>query len=176
VRIIAATNRDLGQAVLDGKFRADLYHRLNVFPIEVPPLRERREDIPPLAWAFVDAIGRRMGKTIKNIPRRTMDQLQRYGWPGNVRELSNVIERAMILTTDDTLRVELPSVAQAAAVPRMTLKESQRAQILRVLEECGWRIRGATGAAQILGLKPTTLEARMAKLGIKRDKHDSNIS
>jgi PAS domain S-box-containing protein len=176
VRIIAATNRDLGQAVLDGKFRADLYHRLNVFPIHVPPLRERREDIPPLAWAFVESIGRRMGKTIKTIPRRSMDQLQRYTWPGNVRELSNVIERAMILATDDTLRIELPLIPQTAAAPRMTLKDSQRAQILRVLDECGWRIRGASGAAQILGLKPTTLEARMAKLGIRRDKRISNIS
>ena len=93
VRIIAATNRNLEEAVRDGKFRADLYHRLNVFPIRVPPLRERRDDIPPLAWAFVETIGRRMGKTIKNIPRKTMEQLQRYSWPGNVRELSNVIER-----------------------------------------------------------------------------------
>ena len=109
VRIIAATNRDLEQAVRDGKFRADLYHRLNVFPIHVPPLRERREDIPPLVWAFVEVFGRRMGKTIKSIPRKTMEQLQRYSWPGNVRELSNVIERAMILTTGDTLRVEMPT-------------------------------------------------------------------
>lgn len=176
VRIIAATNRDLGQAVRDGKFRADLYHRLDVFPIHIPPLRERRDDIPSLAWTFVDAIGRRMGKTIKSIPRRTMEQLQRYPWPGNVRELSNVIERAMILAADDTLWVELPLTGQAAAAPRTTLKESQRAQILRTLEECGWRIRGAMGAAEVLGLKPTTLEARMAKLGIKRGKPNSNMS
>jgi len=176
VRIIAATNRNLDQAVHDGRFRADLYHRLNVFPIRVPPLHERRDDIPALAWAFVESIGRRMGKTIKNIPRRTMDQLLHYRWPGNVRELSNVIERAMILATDDTLRVELPTAAEAATVPRMTLRDSQREQILQTLEECGWRIRGATGAAQALGLKPTTLEARMAKLGIKRDKRISNIS
>ena len=108
VRIIAATNRDLEQAMRDGKFRADLYHRLNVFPIRVPPLRERPEDIPPLLWAFVDAFGRRMGKTIKSVPRKTIEQLQRYSWPGNVRELSNIIERAMILTTGDTLRLELP--------------------------------------------------------------------
>ena len=108
VRIIAATNRDLEQAMRDGKFRADLYHRLNVFPIHVPPLRERREDIPLLVWAFVEVFSRRMGKTINSIPRRTMEQLQQYSWPGNVRELSNVIERAMILTTGDSLRVEMP--------------------------------------------------------------------
>ncbi len=176
VRIIAATNRDLEQAVRDGKFRADLYHRLNVFPIRIPPLRERRDDIPPLVWAFVDAFGRRMGKSIKSIPRRTMDQLQRYSWPGNVRELSNIIERAMILTTDNTLRAELPSGAQSAAASRMTLKENERAQIVQVLRETGWRIRGAGGAAEILGIKPTTLEARMAKLGVKREKRSSKNS
>ncbi|NLX97178.1 MAG: sigma 54-interacting transcriptional regulator [Rhodopirellula sp.] len=176
VRIIAATNRDLEQAVREGKFRVDLYHRLNVFPIHIPPLRERRDDIPLLTWAFVETIGRRMGKSIKSIPRRAMDQLQRYGWPGNVRELSNVVERAMILATDDVLRVELPSVGQIAAVPGTTLKESERMQILRALDETGWRIRGMGGAAEILGLKPTTLEARMAKLNIKRPKRNSNIS
>ncbi len=175
VRIIAATNRDLEQAVREGKFRADLYHRLNVFPIRLPPLRDRRDDIPLLAWAFVEAIGRRMGKTIKCIPRKTIEQLQRHSWPGNVRELSNVIERAMILTTGDTLRVEVPSVAQDAAAGRMTLKEGERAQILRTLHDTRWRIRGAGGAAEILGIKPTTLEARMTKLGIKREKRSSNI-
>jgi transcriptional regulator with GAF, ATPase, and Fis domain len=176
VRVIAATNRDLEQAVRENKFRADLYHRLNVFPIRVPPLRERPEDIPPLAWAFVEAFGRRMGKTIKSIPRKTIEQLQRYSWPGNVRELSNIIERAMILTTGDTLRVEMPSAMQSLTAPRLTLEESQRTYILHVLHETGWRIRGVHGAAEILGLKPTTLEARMAKLGIKREKRDSNIS
>ncbi len=169
VRIVAATNRDLEQAVHEGKFRADLYHRLNVFPIHVPPLRERREDIPPLVWAFVEVFGRRMGKIIKSIPRRTLEQLQRYTWPGNVRELSNVIERAMILSSNDILRVEMPAPAQAALASRTTLKEIERAHILHVLEDAGWRIRGAQGAAEILGIKPTTLEARMAKLGIKRE-------
>jgi transcriptional regulator with GAF, ATPase, and Fis domain len=105
-----------------------------------------------------------------------MEQLQRYSWPGNVRELSNIIERAMILTTGDDLRVDLPFVAQAAAAPPRTLKESERAQIMRVLDETGWRIRGARGAAEILGLKPTTLEARMAKLGLKREQRNSKIS
>lgn len=169
VRIIAATNRDIEQAVEEGTFRADLYHRLNVFPIHLPPLRERREDIPPLVWAFVEMFGRRMGKTIKSIPRRTLEQLQRYSWPGNVRELSNVIERAMILSSNDVLRVEMPVRAQAASASRTTLKEIERAHILHVLEDTGWRIRGMQGAAEILGIKPTTLEARMAKLGIKRE-------
>lgn len=176
VRIIAATNRDLEQAVREGKFRPDLFHRLNVFPIHLPPLRERPEDIPALVWSFVEVLGRRMGKTIKSIPRKTIGQLQRYSWPGNVRELSNIIERAMILTAGDTLHVELPSASQSTPSPRMTLMEVERAHILRVLQETGWRIRGPHGAAEILGTKPTTLEARMARLGIKRQKRDSNIS
>ena len=176
VRIIAATNRDLEQAMRDGKFRPDLYHRLNVFPIRVPPLRERREDIPALVWAFVETFGRRMGKTIKSIPLRTMEQLRQYGWPGNVRELSNVIERAMILTTGASLHVELPVAVLDDAARRMTLRESQREHILRVLQDANWRIRGAGGVAEILGIKPTTLEARMAKLGIKRERPDSTIS
>ena len=168
VRIIAATNRDLEQAMRDGKFRADLYHRLNVFPICVPPLRERREDIPLLVWAFVEVFGRRMGRTINSIPRRTIEQLQRYSWPGNVRELSNVIERAMILTTGDSLLVEMPTLGLGSQLSRMTLNEGMREQILRVLQDTGWRIRGAGGAAEILAIKPTTLESRMAKLGINR--------
>ena len=176
VRIITATNRDLEQAVRESRFRADLYHRLNVFPIRVPPLRERADDVPALVWAFTESIGRKMGNTIKNIPRRTMEQLQRYAWPGNVRELSNVVERAMILTSGDTLRVEWPSVASDGMAPRMTLRESERAHILRTLHETGWRIRGAGGAAEILGIKPTTLESRMAKLGITREKRNSGIS
>ncbi len=176
VRIIAATNRDLEQAVRDGKFRADLYHRLNVFPIRVPPLRERPEDIPLLAWAFVEVFGRRMGKTITNIPRRSMQRLQEYSWPGNVRELSNVIERAMILATGESLVVEIPTLGPAVPPSRMTLSEGMREQILRVLQETGWRIRGAGGAAEILGVKPTTLESRMAKLGITRPMDASDIS
>ena len=176
VRIIAATNRDLDQAVRDGKFRPDLYHRLNVFPIQVPPLRERREDIPLLVWAFVEVLGRRMGKTISRISRRTMEQLQQYSWPGNVRELSNVVERAMILTQGDSLLVEIPTLGLGNGQSRMSLNEGMREQILRVLQDTGWRIRGSGGAAEILAIKPTTLEARMAKLGIMRPRQDSNIS
>lgn len=170
VRIIAATNRDLEQAVRDGKFRADLYHRLNVFPIRIPALRERPEDIPELVWSFVEALGRRMGRKITSIPRKTLDQLQQYSWPGNVRELSNVVERAMILTAGNTLDLELPGVAQSPLARPMTLAECQRAHILRVLHDTGWRVRGPRGAAEILAIKPTTLETRMAKLGIKRAK------
>ena len=151
VRIIAATNRDLQQAIRDGKFRADLYHRLHVFPIRVPPLRERREDIPLLVWAFVEVFARRMGKTINSIPRRTMEHLQQYSWPGNVRELSNVIERAMILTAGDSLMVEIPTLDPGSREPRLTLNEGMREQILRVLQDTGGRIRGAGGAAEILG-------------------------
>ena len=176
VRIIAATNRDLEQAMRNGKFRPDLYHRLNVFPIHVPPLRERREDIPLLVWAFVEIFSRRMGKKIDSIPRRTMEQLQQYSWPGNVRELSNVIERAMILTTGDSLRVEMPVLGSGSVRTRMTLNEGMREQILRVLQDTGWRIRGAGGAAEILAINPTTLESRMAKLGITRRRGNSDIS
>ena len=176
VRIVAATNRDLQEAMRNGKFRPDLYHRLNVFPIHVPPLRERREDIPLLVWAFVEIFSRRMGKKIDSIPRRTMEQLQQYSWPGNVRELSNVIERAMILTTDDSLRVEMPVLDSGSVRTRMTLNEGMREQILRVLQDTGWRIRGAGGAAEILAINPTTLESRMAKLGITRRRGSSDIS
>jgi len=147
-----------------------------VFPIRIAPLRERRDDIPPLAWAFVESFGRRMGKSIKSIPRKTMQQLQQYSWPGNVRELSNVIERAMILATGDALQVQLPTDPQHSASPRMTLRETEREQILRALQDTAWRIRGAGGAAEVLGIKPTTLEARMAKLGIRRPKKGPPIA
>jgi len=168
VRVIAATNQDLERSIAEGAFREDLYHRLNVFPIHLPPLRERREDIPLLVWAFVELFGRRMGKTIKRIPLDIMEQLQQYAWPGNVREVSNVIERAMILSTGDTLAVEIPSHPSHGRDRQTTLRDTERALILRTLEEVGWRIRGANGAAQRLGIKPTTLESRMAKFGIRR--------
>jgi DNA-binding NtrC family response regulator len=117
-----------------------------------------------------------MGKSIRRIPRKTMDMLQRYSWPGNVRELSNVIERALILTSGDSLHVDLSSLSSRGRSSGMTLEEGMRGQILGVLQDCGWRIRGVGGAAEILGLKPTTLEARMAKLGIRRPPRKSNIS
>ncbi|HVV74353.1 MAG TPA: sigma 54-interacting transcriptional regulator [Verrucomicrobiae bacterium] len=169
VRVIAATNRDLDTDVREGRFRRDLYYRLNVFPIRIPPLRERREDIPLLVWAFVDEFAKLFNKKIRSIDRESMDGLQRYGWPGNVRELRNIIERAMIISTGPKLRVQLPSGAELtlSAHPRK-LEEVERLHILAVLERSGWRIRGDGGAAEQLGLKPTTLEARMAKLGIHR--------
>jgi len=168
VRIIAATNRDLDQEVREGRFRADLYHRLNVFPIQIPPLRERQEDIPPLVWHFVEMLGQRMGKSIKSVPRKTMQQLQQYPWPGNIRELRNVIERAMILASGDTLLVDVPKLQGQVDDAPTSLHEVERQHILNVLQLTGWRIRGERGAAQLLELKPTTLEARMAKLGIRR--------
>jgi transcriptional regulator with GAF, ATPase, and Fis domain len=168
VRIIAATNRDLTAMVRDAKFREDLYYRLNVFPVTVPPLRDRHEDIPLLAWAFVREFASAQGKTIEQIPRRTMDALQRYAWPGNVRELRNIIERATILSPGPTLRVELPASVDLQAAAGMTLEVIERRHIVAVLDEVRWRIRGEGGAAQRLGLKPSTLESRMRKLGIKR--------
>jgi transcriptional regulator with GAF, ATPase, and Fis domain len=168
VRVIAATNRDLAEAVQKGTFRDDLYYRLNVFPITIPPLRERREDIPTLVWHFVPELSERMGKRIESVPKKTMEALQSYPWPGNVRELRNVIENAMIVTTGSVLQVEIPKVAGQLNANSANLQEVERNHILAVLEMTGWRIRGKNGAAEILGLKPTTLESRMHKLDIQR--------
>jgi PAS domain S-box-containing protein len=169
VRIIAATNRDLEQAIREGKFRQDLYYRLNVFPITLPPLRERAEDIPLLVWAFVDEFSRTFNKDVDSIERESMDALQRHSWPGNIRELRNLIERAMIVATSRKLRIRPPvPSAQAPSPGPRRLEEVEREHMLTVLEESGWRVRGVKGAATKLGLKPTTLEARMAKLGIRR--------
>ena len=169
VRIVAATNRDLAEAVADGSFRRDLYYRLNVFPIVVPPLRERREDIPQLVWAFVNEFCGRIGKSVTAIPKKTMQALEEHPWPGNVRELRNVIERAMILCQGSTLHVTLPEPNFPEQTDgEATLDDVQRRRILQVLEQTNYRIRGPRGAAELLGLKPTTLESRMAKLGINR--------
>jgi len=171
VRVIAATNRDLAEAVQKGTFRDvrdDLYYRLNVFPISIPPLRERREDIPTLVWHFVPELSERMGKRIESVPKKAMEALQSYPWPGNVRELRNVIENAMIVTTGSVLQVEIPQVTGSLNADNASLQEVERNHILAVLEMTGWRIRGKNGAAEILDLKPTTLEARMRKLDIQR--------
>ncbi len=169
VRIIAATNRDLEKAVAEGTFRGDLYYRLNVFPIIVPPLRERRQDIPQLVWGFVKEFSERMGKPVTSIPKSTIEALQRHSWPGNVRELRNVIERAMILSRGEILQIALPEISAAAAAEGdLTLDDLQRRHIMQILEQTNFRIRGAGGAAALLGVKPTTLESRMAKLGIAR--------
>jgi formate hydrogenlyase transcriptional activator len=171
VRVIAATNRDLEKEVKQGRFREDLYYRLNVFPIRLPPLRERREDIPLLVWAFAREIGRTMGKTIESIQRATLTALQQHTWPGNIRELRNVIERALILCQGSTLRIELPqpkAPPSEESAQNQTLAEVERRHILSVLEQAGWRVSGKQGAAMILGLNRSTLESRMAKLGIRR--------
>ncbi|MGZ8199827.1 MAG: sigma 54-interacting transcriptional regulator [Methylosarcina sp.] len=172
VRVVAATNRDLRQEIAAGRFREDLFYRLNVFPIHLPPLRERREDLPQLVESFVEEFAETMGKPIDSIAKTSLKVLADYGWPGNIRELRNVIERAVILAQTPSLRIELPS-ASAASLPShdpglALLTEVERDHIVRVLEATGWRIRGSAGAAEILGLKPSTLESRMAKLGIRR--------
>jgi formate hydrogenlyase transcriptional activator len=169
VRIIAATNRNLEKAVEDKSFREDLFYRLNVFPIVVPPLRERIEDIPALAWEFVDEFSRSFGKPIESIARESVRELAQYSWPGNVRELRNVIERAVILATGPHLTVPMPQQCVDREVQKPTTLASFEADHIRAtLDATSWRIRGAAGAAERLGLKPTTLESRMAKLGLVR--------
>jgi formate hydrogenlyase transcriptional activator len=167
VRVIAATNRDLADDVRKGRFREDLYYRLNVFPIRMPPLRERAEDIPLLVWVFLEDLSARMGKKITQVPRATMEALQRQPWPGNVRELRNVIEHAAIVTTGDTLKVTMLGDAPPVAAPPQTLADVEREHILRVLERTRWRVKGPKGAALALGLNPATLYSRMKKLGIR---------
>ena len=168
VRIIAATNRDLSREVAEGRFRNDLFYRLNVFPITIPPLRERREDIPPLAWAFIEQNEKKLVKRIERIPRRDMEALIRYAWPGNVRELRNVIEHAMITSNGGALKLRLPGGKAEPVSPLATLEEMDRQHILNVLAKTGWRVTGKNGAATILGLKRSTLQSKMKKLGIKR--------
>ena len=170
VRLIAATHRDLELEVSRERFRADLYYRLNVLPIRIPPLRERPEDIEPLARHFVAHFGRRMGKKFRGLSQGSLTRLQRYDWPGNIRELQNVIERACVLAKGDV--VDVPDPAPGAR-PRpawhpVTLEEAEQAHIGRTLERTGWRIEGAGGAAELLGLRPSTLRSRIRKLGLRR--------
>lgn len=174
VRIIAATNRNLAQSVRDGEFRNDLFYRLNVFPIEVAPLRERREDIPLLVWHFVKKFEQTLGKTVERIPEAGMESLRNYDWPGNIRELRNVVERSMILNNDRILQFDL-SLMTNQGISSMTLQELEKKHILETLQKTGWRVRGKHGAAELLGLKPTTLDARIKKLGIPRRMETSNI-
>jgi formate hydrogenlyase transcriptional activator len=185
VRVIAATNRALDKAVADGAFRADLFYRLNVFPIHVPALRDRREDVPMLVHYFIEKYAAKIGQRIESVDPETMRLLVAYPWPGNVRELENVIERAVILSSGPMLTVEphalrMPTAATAAvATPNgtaspasgdtaRTLAESQRRHIIHALEQCNWVIEGPRGAATMLGLHPNTLRSRMKKLGIRR--------
>jgi formate hydrogenlyase transcriptional activator len=169
VRLVAATHRDLAEMVTKKEFRSDLYYRLNVFPVLLPPLRERREDIPQLASHFVDVFARRMGKRIDQIPHDIFDAFLSYSWPGNVRELQNLIERAVIRSDNGVLSNPLPGknpVTVAVSVNRF--RDSTRALILHALREAGWVVGGSAGAAARLGLKRTTLIAKMKKLGICR--------
>jgi formate hydrogenlyase transcriptional activator len=168
VRIISATNRDLAMVVGEGGFREDLYYRLNVFRIIVPPLRERKEDILPLAWSFVKELSKRMGKRIESIPQNGVEALQVYPWPGNVRELRNIIERAMIVTAGPVLHLDIPKIVQPSAGKSWTLEEVEKQHIIEALNTTGWRVSGADGAAEILGINPKTLESRMQRLGIER--------
>jgi formate hydrogenlyase transcriptional activator len=176
VRVVAATHRDLAKAMSDGRFRADLYFRLNVFPIHVPPLRQRREDIPDLVHHFLHHFGRRMNKPITRISPEALRLLTDYSWPGNVRELENLVERAMIVSTGELLTIDphwlepAPAPAPAANANRepAALADIERRAILDALQRCGGRIYGTGGAAAALGLKPTTLYGKMRKLGISR--------
>jgi transcriptional regulator with GAF, ATPase, and Fis domain len=174
VRLVAATNRNLMEMANRGEFRSDLYYRLNVFPLLLPPLRERREDIPALVAHFVEIYGRRMSRQIEHIPPTTLSALTSYHWPGNIRELQNLIERAVILSNDGVLPNPLPAaqtLAITASPAATTLKDSERILILRTLESVDWVIGGPKGAAAKLGLKRTTLIHKMQKLGISRSSH-----
>ncbi len=172
VRVISATNRDLAQLVEDREFRSDLYYRINVFPVTVPPLRERAEDIPALVRHFAQKFARRMKKRIETIPAEAMKALQNYSWPGNVRELENFIERGVILTQGPDLFVPIAELKRTQnhttqSAPT-TLEQAEREHILKVLSDAGWVIGGSSGAAAKLGMKRTTLQSKMQKLGISR--------
>jgi transcriptional regulator with GAF, ATPase, and Fis domain len=178
VRLVGATNRNLATMVARGQFRSDLYYRLNVFPILLPALRERREDIPALVTHFVKIFTRRMGKQVDSIPPETLAAFQWYSWPGNIRELQNLVERAVILSRDGVLpnplhhkQTELMISSLQPTRPLhspMTLEDAERALILETLEQAGWIVGGPRGAAARLGLKRTTLLAKMRRFGISR--------
>jgi formate hydrogenlyase transcriptional activator len=176
VRVIAATNRDIGTEAQKGTFRKDLYYRLNVFPIEVPPLRERLDDIPVLVDAFVREFSGKMGKKILTIPKKTMDALQQYHWPGNIRELRNVVEHGVIISSGTTLYIPLPKMGtESVSAKTRTLEEAEYQHITEILNRTGWRIKGPHGAALVLGIKPSSLYAKMKKLGIPTRYEKDNI-
>ncbi len=169
VRILAATNRDLERAMVEGGFREDLYYRLSAFPIRLPPLRDRREDIPPIVWDLIQRRAADLGRRIERVPESVFRALARYSWPGNVRELANVIERAMILSPGSELQLAPDSAGPTRrGEPADRLEEVERAHIQRVLDRCHWRISGVGNAAEVLGLRPSTLRSRLKKLGVRR--------
>ena len=173
MRIIAATNRNLEEEIRNGKFREDLFYRLNVFPITMPPLRQRKEDIPLLVNHFVAKFNKKIGKKIETVSKDTLNTLQEYHWPGNVRELESVIERAVITSQGTSLQVldrfdTFRKTGEAAGQDVKALADLEHDHILQVLQKTGWRIEGKNGAAVLLGLNPSTLRARMRKYGIRR--------
>jgi transcriptional regulator with GAF, ATPase, and Fis domain len=179
VRLVAATHRDLAEMVAQNEFRSDLYYRLNVFPVLVPPLRERREDIRQLVLHFVEVFARRMGKHIEQIPQTTMNAFIAYPWPGNVRELQNLIERAVIRSDNGVLPNPLPTSQGNTTPPTAaqgTLRDHEAALILQTLRAAGGMIGGPQGAAARLGLKRTTLVSKMKRLGIYRPRHQRPMS
>jgi formate hydrogenlyase transcriptional activator len=176
VRLVAATNRDLASMVKQGKFRSDLYYRLNVFPVQLPALRERREDIPALVQHFVELYGRRMGKQIEDVAPETMSALSRHQWPGNIRELQNFIERSVILTSGNVLHAPLAELKRSVGSESweaITLEEAERDHIRKTLERTRWVVSGPHGAAARLGIKRSTLYFRMQRLGISRSNKDA---
>jgi transcriptional regulator with GAF, ATPase, and Fis domain len=167
---VATTNRNLEEEVRKGRFRQDLYYRLNVFPITVPPLRQRKDDIPVLVEHFIDKFNKKTGKRIETVSKDTLNTLREYDWPGNVRELESIIERAVILCPGPVLQLadKLETSPPLISSALRTLEETERSQILKILSETKWRIEGKDGAAAILGIHPSTLRARMRKDGIRR--------
>jgi len=175
VRIIAATNRNLEKEIAEGRFRLDLYYRLNIFPVMLPPLRERKEDIPALAYHFVSRYARKIGKTITDISPKVLKDLAAYDWPGNIRELEHLLERSILLTNGSIIKeIYLPPNTQKSGarepeeVRIKTIEQNERDHILAVLKKCEGKIWGSGGAAELLGVPPTTLNSKMKKLGIKK--------
>jgi transcriptional regulator with GAF, ATPase, and Fis domain len=176
VRIIAATNRNLEELMAEGRFRSDLYYRLNIFPIQLPPLRERREDIPLLTSHFIYRFAKKMGRKISTISNRAMQELLQYNWPGNIRELEHLIERSILLVSGDTIQqIQLPSPSSNKTLPDKadmvikTIDVNERDHILSILKYCKGKISGAGGAADLLGVPASTLHSKMKRLGIKKD-------
>jgi formate hydrogenlyase transcriptional activator len=176
VRIIAATNRDLEKEVEEGRFRADLYYRLNIFPISLPSLRNRREDLASLATHFIQKLSKKVGTKINMVSKHVLDQIMNYDWPGNIRELEHVIERSILLSDDNILRqIYLPcrrlkDVVEGKAYPPgvKTIEENEREHIIKVLRDCSWRVAGGKGAAKHLGIPPSTLTSKLKRLGIEK--------